>query len=348
MKVLVIGGTGFIGPPVVRRLAEHGHEVTVFHRGKTEAELPASVRHIHHDWDRWSQPERLFDFARELSQLSPDVVLDMIAMTEASARAAVDTFRGVARRLVLISSQDVYRAYARVRGKEVGPPDPVPLTEDSPLRDELYPYRDMAPPDDPNHWSRQYEKILVERVVMGERELIGTVLRLPAVYGPGDQQHRLFPYLKRMHDGRRAILETAEQAAWRWSRGYVENISAAIALAVADDRAAGRTYNVAEPEALSESAWVKAIGRAAGWDGEVVIVPADQLPAHLQSDAHLEQHLSVDSTCIRQELEYIEPISFDQGLRRTVEWELGHPPEKLDPAQFDYAAEDQVLAGLTG
>ena len=40
--------------------------------------------------------------------------------------------RGVARRLVVISSQDVYRAYGRFHGKEPGPLEPLPVTEDSP------------------------------------------------------------------------------------------------------------------------------------------------------------------------------------------------------------------------
>ena len=35
MRILVIGGTRFIGPPAVRRLVEMGHEVTVFHRGQS-------------------------------------------------------------------------------------------------------------------------------------------------------------------------------------------------------------------------------------------------------------------------------------------------------------------------
>ena len=44
MKVLVIGGTNFIGPPLVRRLVALGHEVAVFHRGRTQADLPARRR----------------------------------------------------------------------------------------------------------------------------------------------------------------------------------------------------------------------------------------------------------------------------------------------------------------
>ena len=47
MRVLVIGGTSFIGPHVVTQLHEQGHEVTLYHRGRHEAELPAAIRHIH-------------------------------------------------------------------------------------------------------------------------------------------------------------------------------------------------------------------------------------------------------------------------------------------------------------
>ena len=46
MRILVIGGTGFIGPYVVRRLVSHGHRVAVFHRGESKVELPNKVEHI--------------------------------------------------------------------------------------------------------------------------------------------------------------------------------------------------------------------------------------------------------------------------------------------------------------
>ena len=49
MRILLIGGTRFLGPFVVRRLVAAGHEVAVFHRGRTHAALPGAVEHISGD-----------------------------------------------------------------------------------------------------------------------------------------------------------------------------------------------------------------------------------------------------------------------------------------------------------
>ncbi len=340
MRVLILGGTGFIGPSVVTALARHGHEITVFHRGKTNADLPATVRHLL--GDRSTLPGRRDEFAR----LAPEVVLDMRPMTEAEARLTVATFTGIARRSVTISSGDVYRAYGRLIATEPGPLEAMPLTEDAPLRERLFPYRGATPraADDPQRWTDDYDKIPVERVVLGEPSLPGTVLRLPAVYGPRDGQHRLFEHLKRMDDGRPAILLDERLAAWRWMRGYVENIAEAIALAVSDDRAAGRVYNVAEEVALSESEWARRIGEAAAWHGAIVALPRERLPRHLLPDLDPAQDLTFDSSRIRAELGYREPVPLDDALRRAVEWERANPPAEFDAAKFDYAAEDAALA----
>lgn len=342
MRILVLGGTRFIGPPVVSRLHELGHDVTVFHRGETEADLPRQVPHLHGD------RRRLDEHAAAFKSLAPEVVLDMLPLGERDARAVMGAFQGIARRVVAISSADVYRAYGRLIGTEPGPPDPVPLTEDAPLREKLYPYRGETPrgPADPRPWADDYDKILVERAVMSDPDLPGTILRLPMVYGPRDNQHRLFFYLKRMDDGRPAILLGAGMARWRAGRGYVENVATAIALAATDDRAAGRIYNVGEADALLEVEWVRAIGRAAGWNGEAIVMPRDRLPAHLRAKSDLAQHLVTDTARIRRELGYAELVPRDEALRRTIAWERAHPPEPLDPQQFDYAAEDATLAAL--
>jgi len=85
MRILVIGGTRFIGPHVVRRLVDLGHAVTVYHRGQSEAALPEEVRHIR-------SPEAgmtVLSFSGELLAEHFDTVVHMIPMGEADMRAAM-------------------------------------------------------------------------------------------------------------------------------------------------------------------------------------------------------------------------------------------------------------------
>ena len=341
MRILVIGGTNFMGPLVVRSLSEQVHEITVIHRGQTQANLPLGVREILGD----RRP--LTNSATELKSLAPEVVLDMIPAVEQDAQEIMSIFSGIARRVVAISSQDVYRAFWRVNNKESGPVDALPLTEESPLRENLYPYRGETPrdPDDPQRWQDDYDKILVERVVMSDPDLPGTVLRLPMVYGPGDYQHRLFSYLKRMDDERPAILLDEAEAQWRWTHGYVENVADAIAMAVTDDRASERIYNVGEPFTFTMAEWVDKIGQAAGWQGRAVLVPRGCLPEPLRYGINAEQDIVVDTSRIRRELGYKERVGLEEALRRTVAWERANPPNEVDPKEFDYAVEDAFLRG---
>ncbi|HEY7415369.1 MAG TPA: NAD-dependent epimerase/dehydratase family protein [Ktedonobacteraceae bacterium] len=347
MRILVIGGTSFMGPAAISRLSEQGHDITVFHRGQTEADLPSTIRHIH--TGKGTFPVTFSpDNVNEFRQFAPDVVLHMVLFGEQDARETVNTFKGIARRLVVISSQDVYRAFGRVNNQESGPPEAPPITEDSPLRENLYPYRNEPPrdPDDPRAWMDSYDKIPAEQIVMNEPELPATVLRLPMVYGPRDKQHRLFSYLKRMNDHRPVILLDEAEARWRWTHGYVENVAAAIALAITDERASGRIYNVGEIEAFPLIEWVQQIGQAVGWQGRIVLVPQGRLVEPLAMGVNAAQDIVVDSSRMRKELGYTEPVSLDEALRRTIEWEQAHPPANINPAEFDYAAEDTILAQL--
>jgi nucleoside-diphosphate-sugar epimerase len=275
-----------------------------------------------------------------------DVVIDLILSSGAQAESLMAAFRGVVRRVVVASRIDVYRACGVLHGSEEGPPEPVPLTEDSPLRTKLqtYPPAQVKMLQKVFGWvDDDYDKIPVERAVLGDPELPGTVLRLPMIYGPGDRLCRFQPILKRIDDGRRAILLEEGCAAWRAPRGYVENVAAALALAAVSERAAGRVYNVAERPAFSELEWARKIAAAAGWGGEFVVLPKGRTPAHLLFPGNTAQHWEADSTRIREELGWREVVPLDEAIERTIAWERAHPPGEFNPHKCDYVAEDAAL-----
>jgi nucleoside-diphosphate-sugar epimerase len=338
MRILLIGATGFIGRHAAYELMRLGHEVTVFHRGLTSA--PDGVNEIIGDRND------LRSHAGKFRLFRPDAVVDFVLSNGRQAKQVMETFRGLTARIVALSSGDVYRACGILHGFEAGPLQPVPLTEESELRTSLDVYgpETLVQLRAVFSWlGNEYDKIPMEREVMSDPDLPGTVLRLPMVYGPGDPLHRLFPYVKRMEDKRPAILLQEDIAAWRGPRGYVENVAAAIALATVSSAAAGRIYNVADQETLTEAEWVLRIGRAANWNGLVIPLSNDDIPAHLRVPYRNEQHWEMSSARIRTELGFKEPVDFTTSLERTIAWERENPPRQIDPTQFDYAAEDAVI-----
>jgi hypothetical protein len=259
----------------------------------------------------------------------------------------MDTFRGIASRVVGLSSMDVYRAWGVFNNLEPGGLQELPLTEDSDLRTS----RNTYPPEVLKRlrtslypWvDDEYDKIPVEQAVMCDPKLPGTILRLPMIYGLGDPAHRFHPILKRIDDGRKQIIFADDVAPLRTPRGYVEDVAAAIALAATSPHAAGRIYNICETESFGELDWARKIAACSGWPGDFVVLPHDRTPKHLLLPGNTAQHVVASSERIRKELGYHELLPREEAIRRTIEWERANPP--ADPtAQFDYEAEDEALA----
>lgn len=333
MNIAILGGTGFIGGQVTAQLAALGHKLLVFHRGSTP--LPALPRGSSLVGERKSLSAHAAAFRR----FDPQVVIDVIGYSRHDARELATTFGDSPARVVVLSSVDVYRNRSGFFGHPEAAPDLAPFTETTPLRTRFYPYADPAKPFDPE---TTYEKVHVETAVRAAFGARATILRLAAIYGPGDRQHRLWPYLKRMIDRRPFILLENTQASWPWTRGYVENVAAAIAAAALDDTARGEIYNVGEPTAPTEHAWVTRLAQFTGWTGRILTLPNPALPPHLRTTYDWHYGFAMNTAKLRTALRFIDPISSDLALQRTIAWETANPPIP-NPATFDYAAEDTAV-----
>lgn len=341
MRILVIGGNGFIGSPLVRELCGGGHHVGIFHREPAASESTSGITHIKGDRNRLS------DYHADLARFAPEVIIDLILSSGQQAQQLMETADGIARRVVAVGSMDVYRAWGVVHGIEPGPLEPLPLTEASAVRTvrQLYPPQSLKAMQSRLGWlTDDYDKIAVEESIMNRSRLAGTILRLPMVYGPGDAFHRFFPLIKRIDDKHPFILLTEDFAAWRGPRGYVDNVAHAIALAATSEVAIGHIYNVCQEPSLSEFEWQTGIAQQAGWTGRFVTVPAERAPKHLQLPINTAQHVVATSQKIRTDLGFKELVGINAAIRHTIDWERQNPPATVDLRQFDYRAEDDVLA----
>jgi nucleoside-diphosphate-sugar epimerase len=188
MRVIVLGGTRFIGRAIVDALVAAGHDPLVCHRGLSEPEDLPAVAHLH------STREQLGEHRERLEAFRADAVVDCFAMSASEASAALEALPSPSLHRVVLSSQDVYQAFATVQSNELAT-DTVPITEDAPLRADRYPSRNEA-------GQESYSKIDVEEVALGAG---ATVLRLPMTYGPHDYVRREEFVLRRVRAGRPRI-----------------------------------------------------------------------------------------------------------------------------------------------
>lgn len=162
----MLGGTGFIGPHLVRHAVARGHRVTIFTRGRRDAELPPQVVRLIGDRD--GQLDALvgkrWDAVFDNNTSKPDYV-----------RQSTLLLQGSAGRYVFTSSTGVYYPYLR-RG----------VDESTPVRLEV---------TDPNDGSEAYgvAKASCERIVREAFDERSVIVRPTYIVGPGDPTDR-FPY----------------------------------------------------------------------------------------------------------------------------------------------------------
>jgi nucleoside-diphosphate-sugar epimerase len=319
LRVIVLGGTRFIGRAIVEELAAAGHELLIVHRGNLEPDDLVPVQHLH--------AERMELAARrdELAAFRPDAAIDCRALTRADSQVAIDALpKGL--RLVVISSLDVYRAFGAVN--EERETDPVPLDEESPVRANRYPYRGKVPDRD------DYDKLDVEEVYL---PLGATSLRLPMVYGEHDYQLREEYLLRRVRAGRTRIPFGAGM--WLACRGYVKDVARGVHLALKTPGAAGQVFNLCEDRTYSVRLWSRMILEAAGSDAELVRVADELLPEDMKATGTMTQHIAASARKAQSLLGWTTSDP-EESLRNTVRWHLAHPPPDSSP---DFSADDRAL-----
>ena len=165
LKVLIIGGTGFLGPHVVRRLQERGHTVTLFNRGRTNPQLFPDVEKLRGD--------RKTDL-KALEGRKWDAVLDPSAYIPADVTASATLLAPNVRHYLLVSTISVYAAL------------------DKPGLDESAPLATLKDPTVTQVTGETYGglKVLCEQAA--EKAMPGrtTVIRPGLIVGPGDTTDR--------------------------------------------------------------------------------------------------------------------------------------------------------------
>ncbi|HWE80491.1 MAG TPA: NAD-dependent epimerase/dehydratase family protein [Gaiellaceae bacterium] len=121
MRLLVLGGTAFIGRRLVEAALEGSHEVTIFTRGRTNPDLFPGVEHLVGDREADLSP---------LEGRSFDVAIDTCGYVPRVVRASATLLAGAVERYVFISSISVYAESAVLTESTPVQEAPEPESED--------------------------------------------------------------------------------------------------------------------------------------------------------------------------------------------------------------------------
>jgi nucleoside-diphosphate-sugar epimerase len=321
MRILVIGGTQFMGRHAVEKLVDRGHDVTVLHR-RDRHDLGAAVRNLQADRGDLDAVERL------LGAHNFEAVLDFAydwakgttaAQVEGAARSCTDALE----RYVFISSIAAY---------EVG----TDLTEDAPL----------VPDDVPNPYAQH--KASTERALFRMHETTHfpvTTFRPPFVHGPRQPFYREQFFWDRMRDGRPIILPDGGDTPMQWA--FAPDVAEACVRAIEVSEAEGEAFNVAHAEHTTQRTFVEALGRAAGIEPVFVSIPRNAILAAggdaFAGNLYFGEYLDLPPITTRidraRRILGFEPTPFEEALAVTRDWYLTQPRRPID-----YSFEDRLLA----
>lgn len=331
-RVLVVGGTGPTGLPLLRGLVARGHQVTILHRGLHEHdETPASVTHLHAD------PYNVSSLGDALGSQTFDATVVMYGRLRRVAELMV----GRTGRFLSVGGVPAYRGWMNPWSFEPRGL-PVPTAENAPTV-EL---------------STEDEKGL--RIVHTERAVFeshpaAAHVRYPYVYGPHQLAPREWCVVRRVLDDRRRIV-VADDGLTLHHHGYTENLAESLLLAIDQpDAAAGKIFNVGDTEVLTVRQVIELICAELDHEIEIVSMPFDiATPALPMLTQPANTHRVLDLGRIVNDLGYRDVVPARQAVGLTARWLVNHRPtpggveETVLTDPFDYAAEDALIDAWTG
>jgi nucleoside-diphosphate-sugar epimerase len=306
MDILVMGGTRFVGKPLVERLQAAGHALTLFTRGNKPA--PAGVEHLVGDRST----------AAGLQQLEGrrfDVIVDSSGRTLEDSEVVIARTGAPSHRFVYVSSAGVYA------DSELWP-----LDEDSST--------------DPA--SRHAGKLHTESWLRSQG-IAFTSFRPTYIVGPGNYNPVESWFFDRIVHGRPVPLPGDGSTITQL--GHVSDLAAAMARCIEVDAAANRIYNCSGRQGVTFRGLVQAAARAAGRDPDAVEIRSFD-PAGLDKKARKAfplrlAHFLTDITRVRRELAW-EP-AFD--LEATLADSFTNDYALRLPTSPDFSGDAALIGG---
>ncbi len=294
LRILIIGGSGFVSGTLARMAVDRGHQVTVVTRGQRP--VPCGVKVV-----TVNRNDRV-EFTRQISSLPEwDLVVDCIGYTAEDARQDVEVFTGRTGRLVFISTDFVYDPDSRT----------IPRTEHG------TPYA----ADGYGGLKRQAEIVLEQ---IPPSLVPWMILRPSHIYGPGSllgclPLHGRDPLLID-HILASRPLRLVEGGRFLQHPVFAPDLAETILSAVGNTGAVGRIFNIAGPDVVRSDDYFRLLGKLLDREVTIEAVPVgDFLEEHPEKAPFCCDRV-YDLTELKISGLKVPATSLESGLRQQLDF----------------------------
>lgn len=309
MRVLVMGGTRFIGVYLTKLLVAQGHEVVLFNRGNKPAPV-AGIRQIVGDR---TDPLQL---KTSLSSESFDAVFDNNGRELSDTQPLAEIFKGRIQHFVYVSSAGVYLKS-----------DQMPHVEGDAV--------------DPN--SRHKGKFETE-AYLAESGVPFTSIRPVYIYGPQNYNDLEAWFFDRIVRDRPVPIPGNGMALTQF--GHCQDLAAAMAAVLGNEQAIGQIYNVSGDRAVTFDGLARACATAAGKDPTTLrIVHYDPKKFDFGKRKAFPmrvQHFFTDIHKAKTELGWRPQFDLVSGLADSFQHD--YLASGRDKAEIDFSLDEEILA----
>lgn len=306
MRLLVMGGTRFIGVYLVKRLVELGHDVVLFNRGNVPSPIP-EVPQIHGD-------RKAADQISKLAGERFDAVFDNNGRSLSDTQLLLEALGNNFQQLIYVSSAGVYQKS-----------DQMPHVEGDPV--------------DPK--SRHLGKHETE-AYLAAQDIPFTSVRPVYIYGPQNYNDLEAWFFDRIVRDR--PIPIPGNGMHLTQMGHVDDLAAAMVAALGRESAYGQIYNISGDRAVTFDGLARACALAAGKSDGVKLVHYDpsQFDFGKRKAFPLRvQHFFTDIHKAKQDLDWAPSYDLVSGLKDS--FQKDYLASGRDGAEVDFALDDMIL-----
>ena len=324
MRLLLLGGTGFVGRHITEAALAAGHDVTLFNRGRTNAALFEGAARLTGDRE-----------AGDVAALATgewDAVVDVNAYTPRRVREAIEVLDGRVGHYTFVSTVSVY-----VHGPSTGAPV-----------DESAPLEQLADPSTEAVTNESYGglKVLCEQEVQRAFPDAHTIVRPGIVGGPHDPTDRFTWWVRRAARGGEMLVPDRPEQPVQVVHGRDQGD---FVVAATEARTVGAFNSVGPSAPLTLRGLVDACAQAAGADVDPVWVPESFVAEHqIPFPLYLPSEVGIDNI-----FEASSAAAEAAGLRNrpivetaadTLAWDRTRPDQSaMGPGTLDPGREAELL-----